>query len=125
VDLGRELEFHLKHGKTGTVAAVHPPSRFGRLDIAEDGRVQSFREKETLTHDFINGGYFIFKREFLDRLPASDNYSLESEPLARLAEDGKLCAYRHEGFWMCMDTMRDRETLEKIYESGKAPWARA
>jgi glucose-1-phosphate cytidylyltransferase len=107
------------------VAAVHPPSRFGRLDIGRGGLVQSFREKETLHHDYINGGFFIFQRAFLDRLPASENQSLESTPLAQLAEDGQLCAFKHEGFWQCMDTMRDRETLERIYDSGKAPWIKA
>ncbi len=124
IDIGRELAFHLDHGLIGTIGAVHPPSRFGTLELSSDARVKSFQEKEPLHHDFINGGYFIFRREFLDRLPAQGNYSLESEPLTRLARNGQLAAFKHEGFWQCMDTLRDRETLEKIYESGKAPWVK-
>lgn len=123
VDLAAELAFHRAHGKIGTMLAVHPPSRFGMMDLADDGRVQVFREKEKLRNDYINGGFFFFRRELVDRLPRDENLSFESEPLARLADDGELYAYRHEGFWACMDTMRDREQLEAIYESGSAPWA--
>lgn len=122
IPLDREWAFHLEHGKIGTVAAVHPPSRFGTLELDDRATVQSFQEKEPLQHDFINGGYFIFKQEFLERLPAHQNHSLESEPLTQLARDGQLSAFRHTGFWQCMDTLRDRETLERIYESGEAPW---
>jgi glucose-1-phosphate cytidylyltransferase len=124
VPLDRELEFHLRHGKTGTVAAVHPPSRFGRLDLGNDGIVKSFKEKESLNHDYINGGYFIFRREFLDCLPSKENVSLEAEPLTRLADQGQLCAFKHDEFWMCMDTLRDREQLEDLYARGHAPWVR-
>lgn len=124
VPLDDELAFHLKHGRIGTVTAVHPPSRFGMIEIAPDHQVKSFQEKEPLHHDFINGGYFMFRREFLDRLPANQNYSLESTPLTTLARDGQLAAFKHDGFWQCMDTIRDRETLEKNYESGHAPWVK-
>ena len=123
VALDKELAFHLKHGCLGTMAAVHPPSRFGKLEIVEGTSVQAFREKEHLNHDYINGGYMMFRREFLDRLPADENYSLESKPLTQLAADGQLQAYKHEGFWMCMDTLRDRENLEEIFDGGNAPWA--
>ena len=119
-----EFSYHLRHGKIGTVAAVHPPSRFGMLDIASSDAVRSFREKETLKHDYINGGFFIFRREFLDWLSPDENQSLEAQPLTRLAEQGGLMAYKHDGFWMCMDTMRDRETLESMYDSGRAPWVK-
>ena len=122
VDLGREFAFHQRHGLLGTVTAVHPPSRFGTILIGPDERVSSFQEKEPLHHDFINGGFFMFRREFLDRLPAAGNYSLESDPLTSLARDGQLAAFRHEGYWQCMDTLRDRETLEKLHEAGRAPW---
>ena len=81
VDLAKELEFHLRHGRIGTVTAVHPPSRFGRLDLGDGDSVRSFREKETLRHDYINCGFFLFKREFLDRLSPTENQSLESQPL--------------------------------------------
>ena len=124
VNLHNELAFHLAHGKLGTVAAVHPPSRFGRLDINCDRFVMAFKEKETLNNDYINGGYFVFKREFLERLSVTENQSLESQPLTQLATDGELCAFKHDDFWKCMDTMRDRETLEEIYESGCVPWIR-
>lgn len=120
--LDQELAFHLSHGRVGTIAAVHPPSRFGTLEIDEQATVRSFQEKQPLQHDYINGGYFIFRREFLDRLPIGGNYSLESDPLTQLARDGELCAFRHAGFWQCMDTMRDREMLEQIYDGGQAPW---
>ena len=124
VDLDKELAFHLLHGKIGTVAAVHPPSRFGKLDLDANSAVRAFREKEHLSHDYINGGFFIFRREFLDRLSGSENFSLESRPLASLAEQGELQAFKHESFWQCMDTLRDRETLEDIYDRGGAPWVR-
>jgi glucose-1-phosphate cytidylyltransferase len=94
------------------------------IEINQDCGVSSFQEKEPLHHDYINGGFFLFRRDFLDRLPGEGNYSLESDPLTRLARDGQLAAFKHGGFWQCMDTMRDRETLEKIYDSGKAPWVR-
>ena len=123
VDLAAELEFHLRHGKIGTMTAVHPPSRFGMMELEDDGRVRAFREKEKLRNDYINGGFFFFRRELFDRLPKDENVSFEAEPLTRLAADGELFAFRHEGFWGCMDTMRDREQLESIYESGSAPWA--
>ena len=123
IDLDAELAFHRAHGRIGTMAAVHPPSRFGMMELAPDGQVRAFREKEKLHNDFINGGFFFFQKEFIDRLPAQENTSLEAEPLTQLAAAGELFAYRHEGFWACMDTLRDRESLEKIYESGRAPWA--
>jgi glucose-1-phosphate cytidylyltransferase len=124
IPLDQELAFHLSHNKIGTVGAVHPPSRFGMIEVGPDNQVKSFQEKEPLHHDFINGGYFMFRREFLNRLPANDNYSLESTPLTQLARDGQLSAFKHNGFWQCMDTIRDRENLEKVYDSGKAPWVR-
>lgn len=124
IPLDKELDFHLSHDKLGTVTSVHPPARFGMIEINADNVVESFQEKEPLHHDYINGGYFIFRREFFDRLPAGSNYSLESEPLTQLARDGELSAFKHNGFWQCMDTLRDRENLEKIHDSGKAPWVR-
>jgi len=124
VALDQELHFHTNQGKLGTVTAVHPPSRFGMIEIDTNNQVKSFQEKEPLHHDFINGGYFIFRREFLKRLPINENYSLESSPLTTLAREGQLSAFKHTGFWQCMDTLRDRENLEKIYESGQAPWVK-
>lgn len=124
IDLKAELDFHLRHGRLCTMAAVHPPARFGVLKLnAHTGRAL-FEEKGRARHDYINGGFMIFRREFLRRLPAAGNYSLEGELLARLGGDGQLYCFRHEGYWQCMDTMRDRETLEETYLSGKAPWTR-
>lgn len=122
--LDRELEFHLSHGRIGTVGAVHPPSRFGNLQLGSNGEVQSFREKAPLQHDFINGGYFIFQREFLKYVTAEQNESLESRPLEQLASAGELFAFGHSGFWQCMDTMRDVESLRSLCERGQAPWLR-
>ena len=124
LDLDAELAFHRAHGRLGTLAAVHPPARFGMVELDPAGRVQAFREKEKLHHDYINGGFFFFQREFIARLPEKENTSLEAEPLTKLAADGELFAYRHDGFWACMDTLRDRENLEKVCESGLAPWMR-
>jgi glucose-1-phosphate cytidylyltransferase len=122
VALDRELEFHVRHGKIGTVAAVHPPARFGNLTIGNDHEVIEFKEKEKLSHDFINGGFFFFRREFLERLSSTEDQSLEAEPLTALARDRQLNAYKHEGFWQCMDTLRDRQYLCELFELGKAPW---
>lgn len=116
VNLDTLLDFHLAHRAVGTMTAVHPPSRFGMMEMADNGQVVSFREKEKLHHDYINGGFFFFNRTLFDRLPSGENLSFESEPLTKLAESGQLYAFRHEGFWKCMDTMRDREELEGIYE---------
>lgn len=121
VQLDRALLFHQEHGRLGTVTAVHPPARFGRLVLSGDSTVASFREKETLSNDYINGGFFFFKREFLERLDG-DNIALETAPLTRLAEAGELRAFKHQGFWQPMDTLRDRELLEELYERGDAPW---
>lgn len=125
IDLDAELAFHLKHGRLCTMAAVHPPSRFGILSINDRTGRALFREKGRSKHDYINGGFMIFRREFLRRLPSAGNYALEREPLTRLAERGQLYCFRHEGYWQCMDTMRDRETLEETYLSGNAPWMRS
>lgn len=120
--LDKEMEFHLEHGRIGTVAAVHPPARFGNLDIGEDSEVRAFIEKQPLKHDYINGGYFIFRRQFLDYLSTTENESLEGRSLMTLARDGQLAAFRHSGFWQCMDTLRDVDVLRDLYEGGRAPW---
>jgi glucose-1-phosphate cytidylyltransferase len=121
-DLAQELEFHQSHGRIGTVLGVNPPSRFGELKV-EDGRVQEFSEKPDFADSWINGGYFFFQREFLPYLSSEEGCVLERDPLVKLARDGQLGIYRHRGYWACMDTQRDREQLEKLWASGKAPWA--
>jgi glucose-1-phosphate cytidylyltransferase len=120
-NLEAEYQFHLKEGRIGTVLGVHPPSRFGELKV-EDAKVQSFSEKPDFQNQWINGGYFFFHREFLTYLESDEGCVLERKPLVRLADRGQLSMYRHEGFWACMDTQRDKEHLEKLWESGERPW---
>jgi glucose-1-phosphate cytidylyltransferase len=122
VNLLEEYEFHKRHGKIGTVLGVNPPSRFGELKLDGDTVIE-FAEKPDFKDNWINGGFFFFKREFLRYLTTDEQLVLEREPLIRLAQDRELMLYKHRGFWQCMDTQRDREMLEKIWASGKAPWA--
>jgi glucose-1-phosphate cytidylyltransferase len=120
VDLNRLLDFHRSHGKLATVTAVRPPARFGRMDI--DGeRVVRFAEKPQLDQGWINGGFFVFEPAVLDYIEA-DDIPLQSTPLERLAHEGQLMAYRHESFWQCMDTLRDKLLLQRLWEQGNAPW---
>jgi glucose-1-phosphate cytidylyltransferase len=121
-DLAEELRFHLGQERLGTVLGVNPPSRFGELRV-DGAHVQEFSEKPDFADSWINGGYFFFQRGFLPYLSAEEGCVLEREPLVRLARDGQLAIHKHRGFWACMDTQRDREQLEKLWASGKAPWA--
>jgi glucose-1-phosphate cytidylyltransferase len=114
------LTFHRSHGKMVTVSAVRPAARFGELEL-DEGRVLSFQEKPQLHEGWINGGYFVIEPAFFD-LIAGDSTLLEREPLEQAAKADELMAYRHEGFWHCMDTKRDHEVLEKLWAKG-APWA--
>ena len=120
VDIGALLAFHKKHGRIATVTAVRPPARFGDLSMDGD-RVQSFAEKPQAGEGWINGGFFVFEAKVLDYI-ASDEVSLEQGPLAKLADENQLMAYRHEGFWQPMDTLREKELLESLWASGHAPW---
>jgi glucose-1-phosphate cytidylyltransferase len=114
--------FHRRHGKQATVTAVRPPARFGRLDFAADGRtVRRFAEKPQTGEGWINGGFFVMQPEVFDYLD-SDDMILEREPLERLAGEGELVAFKHEGFWQPMDTLREKQTLEQLWSSGQAPW---
>jgi len=114
------LKFHKSHGKMVTISAVHPGARFGELDI-EDQKVVTFQEKPQISQGWINGGYFIMEPSFFD-LIENDKTILEREPLEKAAEMGELMSYNHEGFWKCMDTKRDRDSLEEMWKSGKPPW---
>ncbi|EYF01928.1 glucose-1-phosphate cytidylyltransferase [Chondromyces apiculatus] len=114
------VAFHRAHGKLATVTAVRPPARFGGLALDGD-RVREFSEKPQSGEGWINGGFFVFEPAVLDTI-ADDGTSLEREPLEKLAEEGQLAAYRHEGFWQPMDTLREKRLLESLWESGKAPW---
>ena len=120
INLEKLLAFHRSHGKLVTVMAVHPGARFGELELAGD-RVDSFQEKAQIRQGWVNGGYFVIEPGFFD-LIAGDATILEREPLEQAAKIGELMAFRHEGFWQCMDTKRDRDALEKLWESGQAPW---
>jgi glucose-1-phosphate cytidylyltransferase len=121
-DLSSELQFHRAQGRLGTVLAVNPPSRFGELRTSGD-KVDEFSEKPEFVESWINGGYFFFRREFLPYLTSEESCVLEREPLVRLARDGGLSVFKFRGFWACMDTQRDREFLDQLWSSGKAPWA--
>jgi len=120
IDVDALLKFHHSHGRMVTVTAVHPGARFGELMIESD-QVRRFQEKPQMGHGWINGGYFVIQPEFFE-LIAGDSTTLEREPLEQVARMGQLMAYRHDGFWQCMDTKRDRDSLEELWESGTAVW---
>ena len=120
IDLRELLAFHKAHGKDATVSAVLPPGRFGALDISE-GRVERFIEKPPGDNGLINGGFFVLEPKVIDRIEG-DATVWELEPLQGLAADGQLMARPHEGFWAAMDTLRDKNALEGLWASGKAPW---
>jgi len=120
VDVTALLAFHRSHGKLATVTAVRPPVRFGELTI-EDDKVVSFQEKPQAGEGWINGGFFVFEPEVLDFIE-DDSIMLDRAPLERLAENGELMVYHHPGYWQCMDTLRDKTTLDELWQSGQAPW---
>jgi glucose-1-phosphate cytidylyltransferase len=121
VDLRALLAFHAAHGRLATVTSVRMPGRFGVLDATDEGRVQRFREKPS--HDaWVSAGFFVFEPEVLEYLSADDACILEREPLERLASDGQLVAYRHEGGFYPMDTARDHQALNELWQAGKAAW---
>ena len=121
VNINKLVEFHTNHGKMATITAVHPAARFGELVISKEQDVISFKEKPQITKGWINGGFFVLEPEFFD-LIEGDSTVLEEEPLERAAEAGELKAYLHDGFWQCMDTVRDRKVLEDLWGTGKAYW---
>jgi glucose-1-phosphate cytidylyltransferase len=121
-NLQTELDFHGRHGKIGTVLAVHPLARFGELEISSDGTVQQFSEKPQATQGRINGGFFFFKKEFRDYVSTEETCILERDPMVKLTADRQLKIFPHDGFWQPMDTLRDKHQLEALWQSGKAPW---
>lgn len=121
VDIGKLLEFHRQHGKLATITAVRLSQTKGVLDIGGDNAVRSFREKSAKDTAPINAGYMVFEPKVFDYL-GGDDCILEQEPMARLAKDGQLMSYLHTGFWQCMDTQREKIQLERLWQSGKAPW---
>jgi glucose-1-phosphate cytidylyltransferase len=120
VDIARQIAFHRQHGKLATVTAVQPPGRYGALNIEGD-RVAGFTEKPRGDGGLINGGFFVLSPKCLD-LIADDRSSWEGQPLTQLAEQGQLMAFAHKGFWQPMDTLRDKNNLEALWDSDKAPW---
>ena len=122
VNLDELINFHKRHGKLITMTAVRPATRFGELELDGD-QVTSFEEKPQLHDGWINGGFFVMEPECMELIEA-DNIMLEREPLNTAASQGELMAYRHEGFWQCMDTKRDYELLTKLWNTDTAPWQR-
>lgn len=119
VDIAALLAYHESHGKIATITTVQPTSRFGVLDLAEDGSVKNFKEKPQV-EGWINIGYFIFEPAIFDYL--DDDSVLEQEPLHRLAHDNQIAAYQHRGFWQPMDTYRESQMLNEMWDAGTAPW---
>ena len=126
VDITRLIEFHREHGKLATMTVVHPPGRFGVMTTERKGRyamVRQFEEKPQTSEGWINGGFFFFKRTFFENyLSKKSDCVLEKAPLAKLAQEEELCMYKHKGFWACMDTQRDRDELNILWNNGRAPW---
>ena len=122
VNLKKLLKFHKKNKKKVTVTAVRPVARFGELKL-KGNKVYNFKEKPQTSQSWINGGFFVMEPEFLDYID-SDLSILEKQPLERACRDGELSAYKHKGFWQCMDTKREKDSLEKLWKTNKAPWKR-
>jgi glucose-1-phosphate cytidylyltransferase len=120
VDLDALLTFHRQHGRLATVTAVHPPGRFGCIELSGTS-VTSFHEKPEQTNDWINGAFFVLEPEVFDYI-GGDDTQWELEPMERLAHEGELQAWKHEGFWQCMDTLKEKHFLESLWDSGNAPW---
>jgi glucose-1-phosphate cytidylyltransferase len=120
VDLQKLLDFHRSHGRLATLTAVRPPARFGHLDFSGD-QVATFTEKPQTSEGWINGAFFVLEPEIFDYIDG-DMTQWEREPLEQLSRDGQLMAYRHDSFWQCMDTLRDKRLLEDLWQSGGAPW---
>lgn len=120
VPLDEVLRFHESHGKLGTITAVHPDGRFGVMDMDGDC-IRSFREKNVEDVGWVNGGFMVLEPEVIDYIDG-DSTVFEKAPIEALSAAGQLMAYKHSGFWQCMDTLRDKEKLENLWASGKAPW---
>ena len=121
VDIDSLVAFHRAHGKLATLTAAFPPGRFGALDVLPDGSVSSFKEKPRGDNSVVNAGFFVLSPKVIDYIE-EDATAWEAAPLQQLATEGNLSAYRHEGFWQPMDTLRDKKLLETLWESGDAPW---
>lgn len=121
INIDKLLEFHKSNAKLATMSAVKPESRFGVLDLSENSMVKAFREKSSIDSGYINAGFMVLESKVLDYI-SGDSVMLEREPMEKLAANGQLMCYKHNGFWQCMDTMRDKEKLENLWAENKAPW---
>jgi glucose-1-phosphate cytidylyltransferase len=121
ININKLVEFHLAHGKMGTVTGVHSPSRFGEL-VVNGELVKEFSEKPQVKKGYINGGFFVFNKGIFKYVTDEDSCILEGKPLENLAKNGELAVFPHEGYWQCMDTYRDLQALNRQWESGKVPW---
>ncbi|MCM8811700.1 MAG: glucose-1-phosphate cytidylyltransferase [Candidatus Omnitrophica bacterium] len=125
IDLEALLDCHEKHGRIGTVTGVRPPGRFGELEVDKNGLATQFNEKPQLEEGWINGGFFVFEKEFVEKyLPNRDDLVLEQEPLQKLTRDNQLTVYEHRGFWQPMDTYREFKFLNDLWATGEPPWVR-
>ena len=121
VDITRLIQFHQAHGKQATLTATRPPGRYGALKFGPDDSVERFQEKPQGDGSWINGGYFVLSPKVIERI-ADDSSSWEGEALSGLAKDGQLSAFKHDGFWQPMDTLREKVYLNELWNTGKAPW---
>ena len=121
IDINKLYNFHLSHKKIGTLTAVRPPSLFGEMHLSGN-KIIDFIEKPQLRSGYINGGFFVFKKELMDYLSSDINCDFEFGPLQKLAKDGEFMAYKHNGFWQCMDNIRDKNYLNKLWNENKAEW---
>jgi len=122
VDITKSIEFHRQHGKTLTVTAVHPPGRFGEMDLNKSGQVEAFNEKPQVTEGRINGGFFVANSNIFNYLEDSENVMFEQQPIRKLTGKGQVMAFNHDGFWQPMDTFSEYNLLNKLWADGKAPW---
>jgi len=121
INIAKLVKYHKNHGKCATITSVTAGQRFGVLDIEKDGSINAFREKADDDSSMINAGFMVFEPDVFDYIE-DDSTILERTPLERLASEGQLMAYKHEGFWQCMDTQRDKQKLDELWASGQAPW---
>lgn len=122
VNLADEYQFHKSHERIGTVLGVKPVSRYGEMGIGQSGKVLDFLEKPASKMGLINGGFFFFKKKFREYLSTKADCILERTPLENIVDDGELFTFEHQGFWQCMDTLRDKNQLQELWDTGRAPW---
>ena len=121
INISELVEFHKSHGKLATMSAVKPDSRFGVLDLSDSNEVKAFREKSAVDSGYINAGYMVLDSKVLDYVE-DDSIMFEREPMEMLAQNGELMCFKHEGFWQCMDTKRDHDKLNDLWNKNEAPW---